>query len=117
MSLPRGSAPLACLFYRAGSGAEPVRSWLKKLERAVRLEIGADIQKVQWRWPVSRPLVGSMGGGLYEVRTSHEGDEYRVLFCVEDGAMILLHGFQKRTRKTPDRELRLARERHEEVMG
>jgi phage-related protein len=30
--------------------------------------------------------------------------------------MVLLHGFQKKSRKTPDRELRLARERRKEVM-
>lgn len=83
----------------------------------MRLEIGADIQKVQWRWPVSRPLVGSMGAGLYEVRTAYEGNQYRVFFCVEDGAMVLLHGFQKKSQKTPERELRLARDRHKEVTG
>lgn len=108
--------PLECRFYRAASGAEPARAWLKRQEKSVRMEIGADIQKVQWRWPVSRPRVGSLGGGLYEVRTSYDRNEYRVIFCVESGAMVLLHGFHKKTQKTPDRELRLARERHQEVM-
>jgi phage-related protein len=35
----------------------------------------------------------------------------RVLFCVEQGGMVLLHGFIKKTRKTPQREIGLALKR------
>jgi phage-related protein len=81
------------------------------LRKAVRLAIGTDIAKVQRMWPVSRPLVGSLGQGLFEVRTSYDKNEYRVLFCIEASTMVLLHGFQKKTQKTPASELRLARQR------
>ena len=92
-----------------------MRDWLKGLEETVRKEIGADILKVQWRWPVSKPLVDGLGGGLYEVRTTHDKKEYRVLFIVEDGVMVLLHGFNKRTQKTPTSELEVARNRRRNV--
>jgi phage-related protein len=67
---------IACAFYTSVNGQEPVRDWLRSLPPAVCKAIGSDIQKVQWRWPVSRPLVGSLGGGLYEVRTSLDRWEY-----------------------------------------
>lgn len=35
---------------------------------------------IQWRWPMSRPLVGTFGEGLYEVRSAHDGNIYRVFF-------------------------------------
>ena len=35
----------------------------------------------------------------------------RVLFCVEQGRMVLLHGFVKKTRKTPQRDIDLALKR------
>jgi phage-related protein len=111
------SARLRCAFYQSSTGAEPVREWLRALNREIRLEIGSDIERVQWRWPISKPLVGTFGAGLYEVRTSVHGNIYRVLFCIVGDTMVLLHGFMKKTQKTPDREIELARGRMKEVQG
>ena len=102
---------LACRFFRASNGTEPVRDWLLQQPLAVRKEVGSDIKKVQWRWPVSRPLVGGMGQGIYEVRTALDGNIYRVLFLVEDSTMVLLHAFMKKTPKTPPAEIAVARRR------
>ena len=64
---------------------------------------------------MQRPLVGAFGKGLYEVVTSFDGNEYRLLFCVVSSTMVLLHGFQKKTKKTPKPDLDLARARQKEV--
>jgi hypothetical protein len=64
---------LACRFYATDAGREPVQDWLKSLPQEVRKDIGSDIQQVQWRWPVGKPLVDALGGGLFEVRTNVEG--------------------------------------------
>jgi len=48
---------------------------------------------------------------MFEVRTTVDGNIYRVLFCVEGATMVLLHGFQKKTQKTPRADLNLARRR------
>ena len=103
--------PLACRFYRTGAGNEPVRDWLKSLPTEVRKDIGSDIQQVQWRWPVGKPLVDGFGGGLFEVRTSCDSDIYRVLFCLDGSTMVLLHGFKKKSQRTPMSDLDLARKR------
>ncbi len=116
MPLPTKPA-LACRFYQSAAGTDPVREWLRAFPRAVRFEIGTNISRVQWRWPISRPLVGAFGSGLYEVRTSFEGNIYRVFFCINDDAMVVLHGFQKKTQKTPQREIDTARLRQKEVEG
>jgi phage-related protein len=57
--------------------------------------------------PVCRPL----GDGIYEVRTNLAQNRIaRVLFYIdENGRMVLLHGFTKKTRKTSDEDLELAR--------
>jgi len=102
---------LDCRFYRTGGGSEPVREWLWSLDTAARKRIGHDILRVQWQWPVSRPLVGSFGKGLYEVRTSVGAREFRVFFCVTGGFIVLLHGLQKKTRATLASDVALARRR------
>lgn len=107
-------ATLGCRFFRSASGSEPVRDWLRELDDETCKQIGHDILRVQWRWPVSRPLVGAMGEGLYEVRSTSNRREYRVLFYIDGSAMVLLHGFQKKTQATPKAELALARARKKE---
>jgi phage-related protein len=106
---------LSCRFYKTGSGSEPVREWLKSLEAEVRQQIGSDIQVVQWRWPIGKPQVDAFGRGLFEVRTSHYGNIYRVLFCIDGSTMVLLNGFVKKAQKTPKAELELARKRQKDV--
>lgn len=102
---------LGCVFYRSAKGDEPVRQWLRDLDEEVCKVIGKDILKVQWRWPISKPLVGTFGEGLYEVRSTHDGNIYRVFFCIEGSDMVLLHGLMKKTQATPAREVDTARAR------
>jgi len=55
------------------------------------------------------PLARSLGRELWEVRSSLiNGRITRVIFCVERECMVLLHGFIKKTQKTPQREVDLA---------
>ncbi len=57
-----------------------------------------------------------MGNGLYEVRTDlPQGPKARVLFFIHQGSMVLLHGFIKKTQKTPKKELDLALEQKLQV--
>jgi phage-related protein len=114
---PKPSPRLGCRFYRTDAGVEPVREWLLGLDADVRTEIASDIKKVQWRWPLSKPLVDSFGDGLYEVRTSYDKNIYRVLFCLEGSTMVLLHGFMKKTQATPKQDKELAIKRQRDVEG
>jgi phage-related protein len=75
-----------------------------------------DMYQIEYGWPVGMPLCRSIGEGLWEVRSDlPSGRTARVLFCVADGHLVLLHGFIKKTQKTPDSDLALARQRMKEV--
>jgi len=58
--------------------------------------------------------VKSLKQGLWEVRVSFDAGIARVFFCIDETEMILLHGFIKKTQKTPVAELELARRRMKE---
>ncbi len=78
--------------------------------------IGEDIKDVEFSWPTGMPLVRSLGKGLWEVRSDlTQGRIARVLFCVQHGRMVLLHGFIKKTQKTPDADLELALKRRRDI--
>jgi phage-related protein len=56
-----------------------------------------------------------MGGGLWEVRSNLQGGRIaRAMFSVQEGKRVVLHGFIKKTQKTPDEDLALARKRKRE---
>ena len=103
-------------FYRSAAGKEPVREWLKSLDEPDRRAVGQDLMRAQWRWPVGMPLCRAMGQGLWEIRTDLPSNRIaRVLLCLHAGSLVALHGFIKKTQKTPDDELALARKRQKEL--
>ncbi len=110
MALP-APRPLRTLFFRTEAGNEPVREWLRDLPLAEKKIIGADILVVQWKWSIGKPLVDSMGSGLWEVRSALGERIARVFFIVVDEEIVLLHGIIKKTRTAPKQELETARKR------
>jgi phage-related protein len=102
-------------FYQQGNGREPVREWLKSLKKEERRIIGEDIKMVQTGWPLGMPLVGNLGKGLWEVRSTLPNTIARVLFVMHEGQMVLLHGFIKKTQKTPQNDLAIALTRASEI--
>lgn len=104
------------VFYRTTAGNEPVRDWLSGLDPAGRRAVGFDLHRVQFGWPVGMPLVRPMGKGLFECRTDlPDGMIARVLFCFHDGELYALHGFIKKSKRTPPEDLKIARKRQMEV--
>ena len=100
------------IFYKTDAGGEPVREWLKGLSsREDRRLIGYDIETVEFGWPIGMPVCRPLGDGMYEVRTGLTQNRIaRVLFYIDKlGRMVLLHGFIKKSRRTPPEDLKLAR--------
>jgi phage-related protein len=106
------------VFYSTRGGREVVRDWLRGLEEEDRHAIGQDLMRVQYRWPIGMPLCRPMGEGLWEARSDLSGNRIaRVLFCVREDRVLVLHGFIKKTRRTPGEDLALARRRKREFDG
>ncbi len=107
------------IFFRTETGREPVRDWLKALPYPDdRKRLGEDIKSVEFGWPVGMPVCRPLGQGMYEVRTNLAHNRIaRVLFYIDSKSrMVLLHGFIKKTQRTPGEDLALARrnkEKHE----
>jgi phage-related protein len=103
--------PLNVVFFRSDAGNEPARDWLRSLPHDERHIIGEELLMVQHAWPVGKPLVDNLGEGLWELRSRLRNRIARTLFTIAGNEIILLHGFIKKTQKTPARELDLARRR------
>jgi phage-related protein len=103
--------PLPAVFFRTETGREPVREWLQDLPKAERKIIGIDIMTVQFRWPLGMPLVDYLRSGIWEIRSRLPNRIARTLFFEHEGEIVLLHGFIKKTRKTPNEDRALALQR------
>lgn len=104
------------VFYQTAGGNEPVREWLLDLDEESRRTVGKDIATAEFGWPVGMPVCRPMGDGLYEIRSKITGKRVaRVLFAIYRRKMVLLHGFVKKSQKTPRQDLDLARTRAKEI--
>ena len=109
--------PLGVRFYRTDTGYEPVREWLRSLEKYEKKLIGEDIKAVQLGWPIGMPVVKKLDRGLWEVRTNLRDKISRVLFTFVEGNIVLLHGLIKKSWKVPREDMSLARSRLSEIEG
>lgn len=103
-------------FFRTHGGIEPVREFLKDLDQPDRKIVGEDIATVEYGWPVGMPTCGPLGKGLWEVRSNISNKRIvRVIFCIANQTMLLLHAFVKKTQKTPSADMNLALTRKKEL--
>ena len=53
---------LPAIFFRTASGVEPVREWLRDLDKEDRILIGGDIKTVEFGWPIGMPTCRALSG-------------------------------------------------------
>jgi phage-related protein len=107
---------LPASFFQTEAGSEPVREWLKALTKDDRVKIGTDIRAVELGWPIGMPLCKPLGRGLWEIRTTLQDRIARIIFCVHDQEMVLLHGFIKKNQKTPQADIAVAYDRKRKMV-
>ena len=69
-----------------------------------KIDYVLDVLKMQDR--VSEKFVKSIKEGIYEIRASYNGNIYRAFFIFDEGNIVMLfNGFQKKSQKTPSKEI------------
>ena len=108
---------ITSLFYENANGKKPVREWLLSLSKEDRKIIGTDIKTVEYGFPIGMPVCRKLESKLYEVRSNISDKRIaRVIFVVMSEYMILLHGFVKKSQKTPKNELAIALKRKKDIV-
>jgi phage-related protein len=101
------------VFYATAEGSEPVREFLRSLDPKTQVRFQWSIEQLRVRnVQAAEPLVKHIGGKIWELRRASSGNFYRVMYFLFTGRQIvLLHGFQKKTQKTPRSEIEIAEKR------
>jgi phage-related protein len=108
---------LTVYFYKSPSGNEPVRDWLNLMTQEEKKIIGQDIKAVEYSWPVGYPQVTKLDKDLWEVRTNLPNGISRVFFTIWENYMVLVHSIIKKTQKTPQQDIDIAKKRRNIVMS
>lgn len=109
----------AALFYQTPSGREVVLDWIRSFSAEDRKTIGEDLRTVQIGFPLGLPLCRNLGDGLWEVRSSLPSKrEVRLIFFQSRApkALVIVHGFVKKTQTTSAPDMNLARNRMREFL-
>jgi len=98
-------------YYKKENGDIPVINCLLTLTPKLRAKAFREIELLEkhgsaLREPYVKPIAGQKYKGIYELRVRFSSDISRIFyFSFEGNTFVLLHGFSKKTDKTPAREL------------
>ncbi|NKB17284.1 MAG: type II toxin-antitoxin system RelE/ParE family toxin [Pseudanabaena sp. CRU_2_10] len=100
-------------FFKFPNDNSPVLDWFQSQEPKVKAKLARIFDLLEGEGiSVGKPYVAPLEDKLYEIRIEQDTNIYRILyFAYTDKRFILLHGFQKKTQKTPKKELDISKER------
>jgi phage-related protein len=98
---------------------EAVRLWVHSLPVGIRAYYARITEVMRQYGPnLGMPYTRAKGEELFEIRARGQEGIARIFYCmVVRGTIMILHGFVKKTEKTPRRELATARRRLKEVLN
>lgn len=103
--------------YQLGQYEDVVTLFLDSLDVPTHTRVLRDLRRLaELRHNLRGKHTASLGGGLYELRTSFNKMEFRIIYVHHKDDVVLLVPFQKKTQKTPARLLDLARSRYAEIV-
>jgi phage-related protein len=97
-------------FYALENDESPLADWYTAQSTKVQAKFLRTFELLEdLGIEIGMPHVKPLGDKLYEVRVRVDRNNFRVIyFAYTDRRFILLHGFQKKSQKTPTKELETA---------
>ena len=106
--------------YEKDNGEVPVLESIKNMDAKMQAKIYREINLLEefgreLHEPHIKKIVGQKYSDLWELRIKQSSNIFRIIyFTYIDDLCVLLHGFQKKSQKTPKKELDLAKSRMED---
>jgi phage-related protein len=101
------------IFFESDFGNRPVKEFLESLDAASRAKVVRTLELLREQQILPSKFWKKLSGtNLWELRVEYAGNIYRVLASTGKGnRVILLHGFQKKSQKTPRQDMEIAAQR------
>lgn len=107
-----------CVFYETESGSKPVEEFIDALGKKSWDKFDFKKGLLENKGPsLRKPHTSPLSDGIFELKFKGEEGQIRILFFFwHRGQIVFLHGFVKKTQKTPAKELRIAKQRKLEIV-
>lgn len=107
------------VYYTTEKGDSPIEEFLNSLDLKTQARFDWAIEQLRVRNIMAgEPLVRHLEGRLWELRRESQTNIFRLLYFFFTGRRIVfLHGFQKKTQKTPHSEMEIAQKRMAEFIS
>jgi phage-related protein len=97
-------------FYQAPRGEYPAKDFLNSLPEPPRMKVAAWLGLLQEKGPnLHRPYADVLDEPIRELRVSSGRLEVRLLYFIHGKSIVVTHGFLKKRREIPKREIELAK--------
>ena len=117
--MAKQSEEWSIVFYTDEGGNTPVEDFLTSLDLKTQARFDWSVERLKLLNVQARePLVKHIEGKLWELRRASGMNIYRLFYFFFTGReIVFLHGFQKKTRKTPRKEIQIAEARMENYIS
>jgi phage-related protein len=107
------------VFYRDEQGSSPIREFISSLDQKTQARLEWSLEQLRIRNVQARePLVRHIEGKLWELREESRTNIYRFFYFFFTGRrIIIVHAFQKKQQRTPQREIEIAIARMNTVLA
>ena len=95
-------------FYRTSSGKYPVEEFLDSLSGKTAQKVTWVLQLIEELDAIPEQYLKKLTSEIWECRIQFGGNIFRILCFFDGPEVVLTHGFQKKTQKTPRNEIEKA---------
>ena len=101
--------------FQTAQGRAPLQEWLDRVPEKAQDKCLAKLELLgQLGYELRRPHAEYLREGIYELRARRGNVQYRMLYFFHEKAVVVSHGFGKKGRRVPPREIDLAVQRKEQ---
>ena len=106
------------IFYETVSGNCPLEDFLETLSEKHHAKVIRDLELLEeFGKDLGGGYISNIKGKLWELRICFAGDISRIMYFIHKGSIfVMLHGFIKKTQKTPNREIDIALSRMKDYL-
>lgn len=103
------------IFYQTRRGDYPVKDFIDTLDKKTRAKVYQYLKLLEREGPkLIRPYANHVKGKVRELRVRFAKTHIRILYFFFDNRIVLLHGFKKKTKEVPIKEIEQAEQNMED---